>query len=158
MCQSKGQSSVAILTSGTPLCLHVNTCYIIENTEELIAPSANLKWYYYILWMFINKCMCYGLNIARNWIAWTLYSETTTFSFLLFWISGLSGGFIGEFLQFCCWWSDKDTDCICCVYCILKISAFHGYMTCSSFCFLSFCVWRLYPDTTRCPAGGTLDS
>ncbi len=21
--------------------------------------------------------MCYGLNIARNWIAWTLYSETT---------------------------------------------------------------------------------
>ncbi len=75
--------------------------------------------------MFINKCMCYGLNIARNWIAWTLYSETTTFCFLLFWISGLSGGFIGEFLQFCCclfscWWSDKDTDCICCVYCILK--------------------------------------
>ncbi len=41
------------------------------------------------------------------------------------WISGLSGGFICEFLQFCyClfgwWWSDKDTDCICCVDCILK--------------------------------------
>ncbi len=38
-------------------------------------------------------------------------------------------------------WSDKDTDCTCCVYCILKcyiveitrISAFHGYMTCSTF-------------------------
>ncbi len=50
------------------------------------------------------------------------------------WISGLSGGFMREFLQFCCclfscWWSDKDTDCICCVYYILKW--FH---------FLSFCV------------------
>ncbi len=40
-------------------------------------------------------------------------------------------------------WSDKDTDCTCCVYCILKcvyiveitrISAFHGYMTCFFFC------------------------
>ncbi len=43
----------------------------------------------------------------------------------ILWISGLSGGFIGEFLQFCCclfscWWSDKDTDCTCCVDCILK--------------------------------------
>ncbi len=43
MCQSKGQSSAAILTSGTPLCLQMNTRYIIENAEELIAPSANLK-------------------------------------------------------------------------------------------------------------------
>ncbi len=40
--QSKGKSSAAILTSGTPLCLHVKTSYIIENSE-LIAPSANLK-------------------------------------------------------------------------------------------------------------------
>ncbi len=34
-------------------------------------------------------------------------------------------GFIGKLLQFCCclfgcWWSDKDTDCNCCVNCILK--------------------------------------
>ncbi len=43
MCLPKGQSSAAILTSETPLCLHVNKRYIIENTEELIAPSANLK-------------------------------------------------------------------------------------------------------------------
>ncbi len=43
MCQSKGQSSAAILTSDIPLCLHVITRYIIENSEELIAPSANLK-------------------------------------------------------------------------------------------------------------------
>ncbi len=43
MCQSKGQSSTAILTSETPLCLHVITRYIIENSEELIAPLANLK-------------------------------------------------------------------------------------------------------------------
>ncbi len=43
MFQSKGQSSVAILTSGTQLCLHVNTSYIIENSEEWIALSANLK-------------------------------------------------------------------------------------------------------------------
>ncbi len=38
-------------------------------------------------------------------------------------------------------WSDKDTDCTCCVYCILNIveitiiSAFHGYMTCPTFFF-----------------------
>ncbi len=31
MCQSKGQSSTAILRSGTSLCLHVKTSYIIEN-------------------------------------------------------------------------------------------------------------------------------
>ncbi len=42
------------------------------------------------------------------------------------WISGLSRGFIGEFLQFCwclfsCWWSDKDTGCICCLDCILEL-------------------------------------
>ncbi len=43
MCSSKGQSSAAILKSGTPLCLHVKTSYIIESTEELIAPSAILK-------------------------------------------------------------------------------------------------------------------
>ncbi len=43
MCPSKGQCSAAILTSETLLCLHVNKHYIIENTEELIAPSANLK-------------------------------------------------------------------------------------------------------------------
>ncbi len=42
--------------------------------------------------MFIKKCMCYGLNIARNWIAWTLYSETV--------ISGLKNGFIGESFSF----------------------------------------------------------
>ncbi len=43
----------------------------------------------------------------------------------MLWISGLSGGFICEFLQFCwclfsCWWSEKDTDCTCCVDCILE--------------------------------------
>ncbi len=43
MCSSKGQSSAAILTPETLLCLHVNKCYIIEKAEELIAPSANLK-------------------------------------------------------------------------------------------------------------------
>ncbi len=52
---------------------------IIENAEELIAPSADLKWYYYIPWMFINKYMCYGLNIALNWIDCSLYSVTTPF-------------------------------------------------------------------------------
>ncbi len=35
MCPSKGQSSAAILTPQTLLCLHVNKCYIIENAEEL---------------------------------------------------------------------------------------------------------------------------
>ncbi len=69
MCQSKGQSSAALLTPETLLCLHVNKRCIIENAEELVAPSANLKRYYYIPWMFINKCMCYGLNIALDWIA-----------------------------------------------------------------------------------------
>ncbi len=43
ICQSKGQSSAAILTSETPLCLLVNKRYIIENAEELIASLANLK-------------------------------------------------------------------------------------------------------------------
>ncbi len=43
MCPSKGQTSLAILTPETLLCLHVNKRYIIENAEELIAPSANLK-------------------------------------------------------------------------------------------------------------------
>ncbi len=81
MSPSKGQSSAAILRSETPLCLHVNKGYIKENAEELIAPSANLKLYYYIPWMFINKCMCYGLNIALNCIAWPLYSVTTPFMF-----------------------------------------------------------------------------
>ncbi len=79
MCPSKGQSPAAILTLETLLCLHVTKRYIIENAEELIAPSANLKLYYYIPWMFINKRMCYGLNIALNWIAWPLYSVTTPF-------------------------------------------------------------------------------
>ncbi len=37
MCQSNGQSSTAIFRSGTLLCLHVTTSYIIENSEELIA-------------------------------------------------------------------------------------------------------------------------
>ncbi len=40
---------------------------------------------------------------------------------------------------------------------ITRISAFRGYMTWSTFSFLSFCVCWLYPVTTRCPAGGTLD-
>ncbi len=53
-----------------------------------------------------------------------LQCNNTVFVGIL-WISGLSGGFICEFLQFCyclfgCWWSDKDTDCTCCVDCILK--------------------------------------
>ncbi len=43
MCPSKGQSSAAILTPETLLRLHVNKHYIIENVEELIAPSANFK-------------------------------------------------------------------------------------------------------------------
>ncbi len=43
MCLSKGQSSAAILTPETLLCLHVTKRYIIENAEELIALSANLK-------------------------------------------------------------------------------------------------------------------
>ncbi len=39
------------------------------------------------------------------------------------WISGQSGGFVGEFLQFCC--CVFDTDCTCCVDCILKwVSSF----------------------------------
>ncbi len=43
VCPSKGQSSAAILRPETLLCLHVNKRYIIENAEELIASSANLK-------------------------------------------------------------------------------------------------------------------
>ncbi len=43
ICQSKGQSSTAILRPETLLCLHVNKRYIIETAEELIALSANLK-------------------------------------------------------------------------------------------------------------------
>ncbi len=43
MCPSKGQSLAAILTLETPLFLHVNKHYIIENGEELISPLANLK-------------------------------------------------------------------------------------------------------------------
>ncbi len=109
-------------------------------------------------------------------VLWTKYSTeldslapvqcNNTFM-LKFEISGLSGGFIGEFHQlFCClfssWWSDKDTDCTCCVDCVKtqstqqvqsvslsdhqqnplfeSISAFQGYMTYSAVCFLSFCV------------------
>ncbi len=36
---------------------------------------------------------------------------------------------------------------------ITRISAFRGYMT-----LIFFFFWRLYPVTTRRPAGGTLDS
>ncbi len=43
MCQSKGQSSVAILRPETPFCFHMGTRYIIENSEEWIALLANLK-------------------------------------------------------------------------------------------------------------------
>ncbi len=43
MCPSKGQSSEANLTPETLLYLYVNKRYIIENAEELIVPSANLK-------------------------------------------------------------------------------------------------------------------
>ncbi len=28
--------------------------------------------------------MCYGLNIALNWIAWTLYSVKTLFMFIFY--------------------------------------------------------------------------
>ncbi len=84
----------------------------------------------------------------------------------ILWMSGLSGGFICEFLQICCclfscWWYDKDTDFTCCVDCIVRItriSAFQGYMTCSAFSFLVFVSDDFSPNTTRCPAGGTLDS
>ncbi len=34
--------------------------------------------------MVINKCMCYGLNIALSWIAWTLYSVITPFMLKLY--------------------------------------------------------------------------
>ncbi len=74
-CPSKGQSSAVILTYKYLMFIR----YIIENAEELKALSANLKWYYYISWMFTNKYMCYWLNIALNLIARTLYSVTTQF-------------------------------------------------------------------------------
>ncbi len=124
-CQSKGQISAAILTSNNSLCLYENRRYITENTEEWIAPSANVKLYYYIPWMFINIYMCYGLNIVLNWIVWTLCSVTTPFLLEFYGSVDYQEAFICEFLQFCyclfgCWWSDKDTDCTCCVNCILK--------------------------------------
>ncbi len=77
--------------------------------------------------------MCYcptptlHLNLALTGDILHFYNFKKTFSLFLNYstISGLSGGFICEFLQFCyclfgCWWSDKDTDCTCCVDCILK--------------------------------------
>ncbi len=78
--------------------------------------------------MFINKCMCYGLNIALHLISLAHVQCNNTIYVEIVWISGLSGGFIGEFLQFCCclfscWLSEKDTDCTCCVNCILKWAA-----------------------------------
>ncbi len=57
-------------------------------------------------------------------------------------------------------WSDKDTDCTCCVHCILKCLHSWNHKNLSFpwiydmvnlfFCF--FFVWRLYPVTTRRPA------
>ncbi len=79
----------------------------------------------------------------------------------ILWISGLSGGFICEFLQFCyclfgCWWSDKDWLYLLCwlylkmpyIVRIRRISAFQRYMTCSDFFCCCFCIWRTLP-----PAG-----
>ncbi len=89
----------------------------------------------------------------------------------ILWISGLSGGFIGEFLQFCClfsfWWSDKDTDCTCCVDCILKwFTSFESqdYQLSKDiwhaqlFFFFVFVTDDFTPNNTRCPAGRSLDN
>ncbi len=48
-CQSKGQISAAILTSNNSLCLYENRRYITENTEEWIAPSANVNFNPFLL-------------------------------------------------------------------------------------------------------------
>jgi len=65
-------------------------------------------------------------------------------------------------------WSDKDTDCTCRLYNLLylKMLLLHSWnhknlsfpwiYDMFNFFFLSFCVWRLYPVTTRRPAGGTV--
>ncbi len=114
----------------------------------------------------------YHLNIFFSYISISVHSTLfNLWFFFLYWCyiaSLLCYSYVCLYYHACLHyvnkkWSDKDTDCTCCVYCILKwynleitrISAFHGYMTCSTFCFLSFCVWRLYPITTWCPAGGT---
>ncbi len=62
-------------------------------------------------------------------------------------------------------WSDKDTDCTCCVYCILKlylkitrILAFRGYMTWTKKKKKKKFERQIYSVTTRRPAGSTLDS
>ncbi len=60
-------------------------------------------------------------------------------------------------------WSDKDTDCTCCVYCILKTLHSWNHKNLSfpwiwhvQLFFFEVWVWRLYPVTTRSPAGGTV--
>ncbi len=85
----------------------------------------------------------------------------------LLWISALSGGFIGEFLQFCClfscWWSDKDTDYTCCVYSILKWFTSFGSQESQLFTdiwhaqLLVFLVF-MSEDFTPSPLGGKLVS
>ncbi len=99
-----------------------------------------------------------------------LQCNNTVFVGIL-WISGLSGGFICEFLQFCyclfgCWWSDKDTDCTCCVDCILKcLTSFESEEFQLSrdiwhvqiFVVVVFVSDELYPLRGQCTAGGTLE-
>ncbi len=57
-------------------------------------------------------------------------------------------------------WSDKDTDCTCCVYCILKCvhSWNHKNLSFPWIYDMFNCFWRLYPVNTSRPAGGMLDS
>ncbi len=98
-----------------------------------------------------------------------LQCNNTVFVGIL-WISGLSGGFICEFLQFCyclfgCWWSDKDWLYLLCwlylkmpyIVRIRRISAFQRYMTCSDFFVVVFVSDELYPLRGQCTVGGTLE-
>ncbi len=115
----------------------------------------------------------YHLNIFFSYIYISVHSTLFNLCFFLYWCyiaSLLCYSYVCLYYHACLHylnkkWSDKDTDCTCCVYSILKccyyyiveitrISAFHGYMTCLTVFY--FCVWRLYPVTTRRPAGGTV--
>ncbi len=108
-------------------------------------------------------------------LTWEVYGTDSLLEPAVFvgilWISGLSGGFICEFLQFCyclfgCWWSDKDTDCTCCVDCILKcLTSFESEESQLSrniwhvqiFFVVVFVSDELYTLRGQCTVGGTLE-
>ncbi len=109
----------------------------------------------------------YNLNTFFPYISISVHSTLFKFFFFLYWCyiaSPLCYSYVCLYYRACLHyvnkkWSDKDTDCTCCVYCILKWSwnhknrSFPWIYDMFNFFFLSFCFWWLHPDTTRPPLG-----